>query len=219
MWHDPLSAGGFLWDFADNAVVRKDLNDSLDTDKHRAADGILGPHHEKEGSYYAIKEIWSPVYFEKKEITDAFDGKLNIENRYHFTNLNECSFSFKLKILSLGPEPGENGLITAPDIKPGENGFLKIKLPTNWKKYDVLYITAKDRSGKEILTKSFAITRPKTLIDILDADDGLMNPVLSQTDSLFRVKANGIEVSFQKKTGLLIEVKTQKESFLLTMAR
>ena len=29
MWHDPLSAGGFLWDFADNAVVRKDMNDSL----------------------------------------------------------------------------------------------------------------------------------------------------------------------------------------------
>ena len=210
MWHDPLSAGGFLWDFADNAVVRKDLNDSLDTDKHRAADGILGPHLEKEGSYYAIKEIWSPVHFERKEITNAFDGKLNIENRYHFTNLNECSFSFRLKILSLSDVPEKTGLITAPDIKPGEKGFLKVKLPTDWKKYDVIYITARDRSGKELLTKSFAITRPKSLTHILDADDGLLNPVLSQTDSLFKVKANGIEVSFHIRTGLLTEVKTPK---------
>jgi len=210
MWHDPLSAGGFLWDFADNAVVRKDLNDSLDTDKHRAADGILGPHLEKEGSYYAIKEIWSPVYFEKKEITEAFDGNLNIENRYHFTNLNECSFSFRFKILSLDYVPEKTGPITAPDIKPGGKGFLKIKLPTDWKKYDVLYITAKDRSGKVMLTKSFAITRPKSLMKILDADDGLLNPVLSQTDSLFKVKADKIEVSFHKRTGLLIEVKTSK---------
>ncbi|MEY2917751.1 MAG: hypothetical protein RIS73_1465, partial [Bacteroidota bacterium] len=75
MWHNPLSAGGFLWDFADQAVVRKDKNDSLDTDRFRAADGIVGPYHEKEGSYFAIKEIWSPVYFERKEITDAFNGK------------------------------------------------------------------------------------------------------------------------------------------------
>ncbi|HRG83484.1 MAG TPA: glycoside hydrolase family 2 TIM barrel-domain containing protein, partial [Chitinophagaceae bacterium] len=97
MWHNPLSAGGFLWDFADNAVVRKDLKDSLDTDKHRAADGIVGPHFEKEGSFYAIKEIWSPIRFERKEITLAFNGKLNIENRYHFTNTSSCSFSWKLK--------------------------------------------------------------------------------------------------------------------------
>jgi beta-galactosidase/beta-glucuronidase len=43
MWRKPLYAGGFLWDFADQAVVRHDLKDSLDTDKFRAADGIMGP--------------------------------------------------------------------------------------------------------------------------------------------------------------------------------
>jgi hypothetical protein len=155
MWHDPLSAGGFLWDFADNAVVRKDLHDSLDTDKYRAADGILGPHHEKEGSYYAIKEIWSPVYFERKEITDVFDGKLNVENRYHFTNLNQLSFSYKLKIITSPNLPEKTGSIAAPDIKPGEKGILKINLSADWKDFYALYITVKDRSGKEILTKSF----------------------------------------------------------------
>jgi hypothetical protein len=101
MWHNPLSAGGFLWDFADQAVVRKDLDDSLDTDKHRGADGIVGPHHEKEGSYYAIKEIWSPVYFERKEITPGFDGTLNIEIGFHFYQYQSMQpFSYRLKILT-----------------------------------------------------------------------------------------------------------------------
>ena len=104
MWKNPLSAGGFLWDFADEGVVRSDRHDSVDTDGNHGADGIIGPFHEKEGSYYAIKEIWSPVYIEKKEMTEAFDGKINIENRYHYTNINQCSFSWRLKKLRANKE-------------------------------------------------------------------------------------------------------------------
>lgn len=210
MWNNPLSAGGFLWDFADNAVVRKDKNDSLDTDKHRAADGILGPHHEKEGSYYAIKEIWSPVYFERKEMTSQFDGTLRIENRFHYTNLKEYKFSYRLKIVSSPFEPEKTGIIPAPDIKPGEKGVLKISLPADWYNYYVLYVTVKDKSGNEIITKSFPIIRPNYLEPVLTAEEDKPKPQLSESDSLYHVKANGIEVSFDKKTGLLRSVKNSK---------
>ncbi|MEO6230558.1 MAG: glycoside hydrolase family 2 TIM barrel-domain containing protein [Ferruginibacter sp.] len=206
MWHNPLSAGGFLWDFADQGVVRKDKHDSLDTDKFRAADGIVGPHHEKEGSYFAIKEIWSPVHFERREITDAFDGKLNIENRFHFTNINECSFSYSLKMLTMPYLPDSSGTITAPSIKPGEKGFLQIKLPSDWNDYYALYVTVKNKTGKEIITKSFPIIRSNYLESIITESDGKPTPILTETDSLFIVKANGIEVSFHKKTGLLTKV-------------
>ena len=33
----------------------------IDNVGNYAADGIVGPHHEKEGSYYTIKQVWSPV--------------------------------------------------------------------------------------------------------------------------------------------------------------
>ena len=210
MWHNPLSAGGVLWDFADQAVVRKDLNDSLDTDKFRAADGIVGPHHEKEGSYFAIKEIWSPVYFERREITPQFDGTFNIENRFFFTNINQCSFSYRLERVTSSQLPARKGTIQAPDIKPDEKGMLTINLPADWRNYQVLYITVKDKSGKEILTKSFTILRPNYLEPALTADEGMPVPVLTQTDSLFIVKANGVQVLFHKRTGLLMEVKNEK---------
>jgi hypothetical protein len=37
MWHTPISAGGFIWDFADEAVVRTDKNNELDSDGDHAA--------------------------------------------------------------------------------------------------------------------------------------------------------------------------------------
>jgi hypothetical protein len=41
MWATPLCAGGFLWDFVDQGIVRTDKNGILDTDGNRAADGIV----------------------------------------------------------------------------------------------------------------------------------------------------------------------------------
>jgi len=212
MWHNPLSAGGFLWDFADNAIVRKDLNDSLDTDKHRAADGILGPHHEKEASFYAIKEIWSPIYFERKEITKDFDGRLNIENRYHFTNTNKCSFSYQLKKLHYEKNDITKSII-APDIKPHAKGFLQLQLPTDWKDYDVLYVTAKGVDGKEIFTWSFPITKyngriiPPKLVR--ETNTELFN--IKSIDSTFIIQVSNLEYSFSNTTGKIVYIKKNNQ--------
>jgi len=208
MWRDPLSAGGFLWDFADQAVVRKDLNDSLDTDKFRAADGIVGPHHEKEGSYYAIKKIWSPVYFEKRQITPAFDGTFNIENRFAFTNLKDCRFSYQLKIMASIFKM--DGNIPSPDIKPFEKGQLKIKLPAGWEDFHVLYITVKDKNGHEIITESFAVNPPAKYEESIALREAYPSPILTDSDSFFIVQANRTEITIHKRTGLLTTVKNDK---------
>ncbi len=210
MWHNPLSAGGFLWDFADNAVGRKDLNDSLDTDKHRAADGILGPHHEKEGSFYAIKEIWSPVHFEHKEITDAFDGKLNIENRYHFTNINQCRFSWKLRKYGLRDMDERTGSVLSPDIKPGEKGKLQLLLPTGWSDYDVLYMTAIDSYKRELFTWSFPISGPQRTAKRMVVKEGDNKVSFSEVDSLLTIRVKDVIVVMNKENGLLLSVQNGK---------
>lgn len=46
-----LAAGGFLWVFADEGIVRNDLKDSIDNHGNNSPDGILGPYREKEGSF------------------------------------------------------------------------------------------------------------------------------------------------------------------------
>jgi hypothetical protein len=214
MWKNPLSAGGFLWSFADEGVARKDKNDSIDTDGNHGPDGIVGPFHEKEGSYLAIKEIWSPVYMEKKEITADFDGKLNLENRYHFTNLNQCSFSWKLvnfKMTDTAMADVVTGEISAPDIKPGQKGFLQLKLPKAAPRlFDVLYVTAKDKYKKEIFTWSFPIVHPWTIAEHGLTFKGANKIQLNETDSLYIVNANGITIQFNKNSGKLEKIQNQK---------
>lgn len=208
-WNDmllnPLSAGGFLWDFADQGVLRTDKNNSIDADGNRGADGIVGPYHEKEGSFFAIKEIWSPVSFEHREMTAGFDGVFNIENRYHFANLKSCSFSWKL--MNLKTKSEITGTAVAPDVMPGEKGTLTMKMPAGWSDFDVLYITAKDMHGKELYTWSFPITLPKKEALALVKTTGASPVVFGEKDSLYMATANGVSLSFSKKTGLLREAK------------
>jgi hypothetical protein len=144
MWNNPLSAGAFLWVFADESVKRSDTGE-LDSDGNHAPDGIVGPYHEKEGSYYTVREIWSPVYIEKKYIAPAFDGHFRIENRFHYTGLKQCSFSYHWYRLTGPGEKGavkmdswpaegllDQGVPKVEPLEPGQAGSLVVPLPENW---------------------------------------------------------------------------------------
>jgi hypothetical protein len=50
-------AGGFIWVFADEGIKNPHTG-QLDTAGNQAPDGIVGPYREREGSFYAIQEIW-----------------------------------------------------------------------------------------------------------------------------------------------------------------
>jgi hypothetical protein len=62
-WHAKRSGGGFIWAFLDEGIMRTDENNIIDVNGVNAPDGIVGPHREKEGSFYAIKEIYSRLRF------------------------------------------------------------------------------------------------------------------------------------------------------------
>ena len=205
MWHNPLSAGGFLWDFADQGVVRRDKNDSLDTDKNRGADGIVGPYHEKEGSYFTIKEVWSPVYVERREVAPGFDGIFNIENRYHYTNINQCSFSWQLKDIVAGKTIHGNAI--APAVLPAQKGQLKLILPANWASFNVLYLSAFGPDKKELFTWSFPISRPAEITRNTIRLTGDADVKLNEQDSLYIIYAGNNIFSINKNNGLLQQVK------------
>lgn len=207
MWRNPLSAGGFLWDFSDAGVLRTDKDSILDTDGNHGADGIVGPYREKEGSYFAIKEIWSPVYFEHREITPAFDGSFRLENRFFYSNINQCRFEWKLEKWGGSVVQGN---ATSPDIPPSAKGILKVDLPANWKTFDVLFITVKDKRGGEIVRKSFPITRPVQLAHKIVNVKGDEEVRLKETDANYHITANGIRLTLHKRTGILQEVHSPK---------
>ena len=214
MWNNPLSAGGFLWVFADEGVVRTDKNGMIDNDGSHAPDGIMGPYHEKEGSYYTIKEVWSPVYFEKREITPSFNGSFRVQNRFFYTNTNQCTFSWKLERMSkpgiMEPVVSKTGTCVSPDIQPGQFGTLSLELPADWKDYDALYITSVYPDNREMYTWSWPISLPNQVAQKVVSIKGTKAIEVSASDSTYMFMANDIQVKFSRKTGLLQKVSNGK---------
>lgn len=168
----PTAAGMFLWDFADEGVIRHDLNDSIDVYNDKAPDGILGPHHEKEGSFYTIKEVWSPVHVERPDLSSNFDGTLTISNRYHFTNLRTIRFTATLlkypAPLSADKVRKHSISVPSPDVAPWTEGKrLTIDLPSDWRNNDVLALTACDADGNVICNWTWPITDTRQMTERL----------------------------------------------------
>lgn len=208
----PHGGGGFIWALLDEAVIRTDKNNTYDSDGNHAPDGIVGPHREKEGSFYAIKEIWSPVYINPQPVNANFNGKIPVENRYSFTNLNQCSFKWKLvKFPSAHDKTtadivNATGLPAAPDLKPGEKGLLNLALPTSWSKSDALYLTAYGPDKKEIFTWSWAITSPATIAGKIASTPVKSAIKTDETDQSLRIQCDGISYYFDKATGYIQKV-------------
>src|SRR5690606_2853830 len=81
--------------------------------------------------------------------------------------------------------------------------------------FDILYITAHDLYGKEIYTWSWPITLPKEMATrLVDKGTGPVN--VRENDEQLTLIANGVEVSFDQKTGLLQGVRNQKTAISFT---
>src|SRR5262249_52107082 len=55
-----LLGGGFIWALLDDGAQRPDTG-QIDVAGNQAPDGVVGPYRQKEGSFYTIKELWSPL--------------------------------------------------------------------------------------------------------------------------------------------------------------
>jgi hypothetical protein len=215
MWEHPMSAGGFLWVFSDEGVVRTDMDGFIDTDGDHAPDGILGPYREKEGSYFTIKEIWSPVHIPMKFIVPGFDGMVRTENRFTWTSFDQCTFNLELASVP-GPFSSETSHVVnhsyapaVPPLKPGEYGMIDLELPANWEESDLISLTATDPHGREIYTWTWPIPPSGQMTErILKETGTAVSTVSAKEDNAYLYVTSGkTEVMFSKSTGMLAGVK------------
>jgi hypothetical protein len=212
MMQHPHGAGGFIWAFLDESVLRTDKNNIYDGDGNHAPDGIVGPHREKEASFFTIKEIWSPVYINPQPIDKTFTGVIPVENRYFFTNLSQCKFTWKLVKFPSAKDKSTSSLISAsgnippPDIAPGKNGSLNLHLPSSWTNDDALYLTAYGPDQKELFTWSWAIKAPSSFIPQKSTVQ-IKTPVKNGLEeNHLIVTCDGIQYYFDKTTGFIEKV-------------
>ena len=203
------SGGGFLWALVDEGLVRTDMNGFIDTDGVNGPDGVLGPHREKEASFFTIKQIFSPVHITLRELPENFSGIIPVGNRFHFTNLNKCRFSYKLVNFNkpFGWLPGYNTvieqIIPSPSVEPGEKGEIKINLPSGWQKNDALILTSFDPFNNEICSWTWQIKPNNEIIRDFIETESSSTAECSTSDTAYTLRANGTTVVIGRRDGLI----------------
>jgi len=210
----PYFGGGFIWALLDEGVKRAD-NGQIDVFGNRAPDGILGPYREKEGSFYAIKELWSPIVVKR-----IGDRGLAIENRYSFTDANQCKFFWELLKF---PQPADaarspallgSGTIRVQSIPPGRDGQAEIELPGQWSEADGLRVGVLDRAGRMVWGQTWPMPGMERFRKLLDAESAT-TAVANETDEQVEVKAGDLTVLISKRDGMLAGVRRGTQNYSL----
>ena len=219
MRRHPRCIGGFLWVLADEGVKRVDMDGFIDNQGNFGADGIVGPHHEKEGSYYTIKQLWSPVQVMNTAIDRNFNGRLSVENRYDYLNLNTCRFIWQqVKFPSVTDASNtttrilKQGEVQGNDVAAHGVGVVDIKtsiLP----EADALFLTVIDKYGYELWRWTFSVDKLNRETEQFSASSGRAS--YTETEKGITVKANGRTFVFSKEDGQLkdVSVNNRKISF------
>jgi hypothetical protein len=220
----PVGGGGFIWDFADEGVVRTDQGGRVDVFSTFAPDGIVGPHHEKEGSFYAVRDIWNPVQIDRPHLDDAFDGTLVVHNDYDFTSLRQCRFTWELRRFNgFAESPVEaqqtvaRGEIASPTIAPHAEGRLPLKLPSDWRTADALAVTAFSPTGDALWSWSWPTPgRSSQLAQRRAPAPAEATPAVEKAGSETRLRAGDLVVSFGANDGMLRRVERGGKTYALS---
>ncbi|MEO5713720.1 MAG: glycoside hydrolase family 2 TIM barrel-domain containing protein [Luteolibacter sp.] len=209
----PVGGGGFIWVFADEGIMRTDQGNRVDVFSTYAQDGILGPHHEKKGSFYTVRDVFSPVQIDAPVLDDRFNGKLAVHNRYDFLSLAGSRFNWELlkfpdpAASATWPQSLGSGSARAPDTAAGESGQLALGLPATCRNADALSLVATDATGRELwrwvwptpaLAKRLAVP---AMAESLDYSGG--KPATGEIN----LKAGNMTGSFDPITGRILSLR------------
>jgi hypothetical protein len=215
MMASPYGVGGVIWAMNDEGVVRTDQNKRIDPHSTFGPDGIVGPHHEKEGSYYAVRHIWSPVQLGAAVLDERFDGKLKVDNHYDFHGLDKVSFTWQL-VRYPGPEAGgakarvlAKGKGRAAGVAARTSGTLDLGVPANWRshKADALEVSATGPEGGHLWTWTYPAAnlpaRAAAMAGLKPATASAAAPRVEQANGEIRLAAGAISARFDAGTGQL----------------
>ncbi|HEX8464577.1 MAG TPA: glycoside hydrolase family 2 TIM barrel-domain containing protein [Abditibacterium sp.] len=207
-------AGCFLWLLTDEGVQIPGT-ERIDVKGNAAPDGIVGPFHEKEGSFYTIQEIWSPIRL-PRTLPAGFTGTLPVENRYDFTNLSATKFKWELR--KLGEKAGftviSEGTVNGPNLAPAASGSLALPLPATFRTADVLAVTPIDYEGRAIRTITYPLQSATTDVTRMVTMNNPVTPTTTGDTTEFVAGQTRLRVN--ATTGQLNELSVNGQPFALT---
>ena len=215
----PFGAGMFLWNLADEGIARTDQGGRIDAFTTFAPDGIVGPRFEKEGSYYTVRDLWSPVQAKRPALGVSLSGPIfvEVENRYDFTSLARVQFKWRLLTFDQTERVLAEGTAAGPDIAPHSRGQISLSLPLRWRDADALALTAMDPNGEALWTWTWPTPRLASRpVAVVAADSKPARPRLVKEPDRLKLVAGRVSAAFDPRTGMLIELRHGASTFALS---
>lgn len=193
--HDNL-IGGCIWEWADHTVVVDgvqkyggDFEGELTHDENFCCDGLVFSDRSYKAGTLEAKAAYAPFRFNYE------NGKITIDNRFDFTNLNEYKLTY---IISADGETLEQDTVVL-DIEPHLSGVIETtaKIPATCKYACTVNVTLTDNQGKELGTLQQVLDTEKE--NILAEIDG--SAEIYEEGIYIYAKGKNFKYTFNKQTG------------------
>jgi hypothetical protein len=218
-------AGGFLWAFLDEDVKRVDKGGILDSADNQAPDGIVGPYREREGSFYTVKQLWSPILVTPP---DGTSRSFTVTNRYAFTNADQCTFEWETIAFRKPGDAASGSVVLASrtdhgrSLAPGASAIwdgwgppAPATGPNAKRRPDATRLRLKDATGRVIQTYVWPTNDLMPQLEHVDQSVGGAKPTATESGDTLTATAGDLSLQISKTTGLLVSASRQGKSFSL----
>ena len=210
--------GGILWSFVDEDVKRVDKGGILDSAGNQAPDGIVGPYREREGSFYTVKQLWSPIIVTR---TGGPSSSFTVTNRYSFTNADRCNFEWEAIAFRRPGDTASGSVVLASHTDHGRS--LAPGASASWDGWgppspaaktapDATRLRIKDATGRLIQTY---VWPTHDFPYPLDQSASAAKPAATESGDTLTATAGDLSLQFSKTTGMLVSASRQGKSFSL----
>jgi hypothetical protein len=218
-------AGGFIWAFVDEDVKRVDKGGILDSAGNQAPDGIVGPYREREGSFYTVKQLWSPII-----VTPLDDGSrsFTVSNRYSFLNADQCTFEWETIAFRQPNDTASGSVVLASRTDHGRS--LAPGASAEWdgwgppapaagqsakRRPDATRLRIKDATGRVIQTYVWPTGDRVGPVERVEQSAAGAKPAAAESGDTLTATAGDLSLRISKTTGLLVSASRQGKSFSL----
>jgi Glycosyl hydrolases family 2, TIM barrel domain/Glycosyl hydrolases family 2, sugar binding domain/Glycosyl hydrolases family 2 len=218
-------AGGFLWSFVDEDVKRVDKGGILDSAGNQAPDGIVGPYREREGSFYTVKQLWSPIIVTP---SDGSSHSFTVANRYSFANADQCTFEWETIAFRQPNDTASGSVVLASRTDHGRS--LAPGATATWDGWgppapaagrsakrmpDATRLRIKDATGRVIQTYVWPANDLAHPLNRVDQATGSARPTATESGDTLTATAGDLSLQVSKTSGLLVSASRQGKSFSL----
>ena len=216
--HSCRMIGGCIWDWVDQGINK--FGEQSDryyfgggfgdkpNDFDFCCNGITTPDRQVTPKLMEVKKVYQYIKFKP---VDLKIGKVELENRYDFLNLNQ--FDLYWQILKDG-QIVETGTIDLPNVAPNKNTELTIRfktsLDTNCEYFLNLNVRLKKdcvwaKAGHDVATEQFVLTDKTAIIPVdLSFADTLK---VEKDNNEIGFRAPGFYIAFDSESGLLTSLR------------